>query len=65
MGAAGARPANPSPSESALLEKERFLHDAVLDVRNKFGKNAVIRAVSLQEGATARQRNKQIGGHNA
>ena len=65
VGAAGARPANPSPSESALLEKERFLHDAVLDVRNKFGKNAVFRAVSLQEGATARQRNKQIGGHNA
>ena len=64
-GVADARPANPSPSEAALLEKERFLHDAVLDVRNKFGKNAVFRAVSLQEGATARQRNTQIGGHNA
>ncbi len=64
-GVAGARPTNPSPSEAALLEKERFLHDAVLDVRNKFGKNAVFRAVSLQEGATARQRNNQIGGHNA
>lgn len=64
-GVADARPANPSPSEAALLEKERFLHDAVLDVRNKFGKNAVLRAVSLQEGATARQRNNQIGGHNA
>ncbi len=64
-GVAGARSTNPSPSESALLEKERFLHDAVLDVRNKFGKNAVFRAVSLQEGATARQRNNQIGGHNA
>ena len=64
-GVAGAHSANTSPSEAALLEKERFLHDAVLDVRNKFGKNAVFRAVSLQEGATARQRNNQIGGHNA
>lgn len=64
-GVAGVRPANSSPSESALLEKERFLHNAVLDVRNKFGKNAVFRATSLQEGATARQRNNQIGGHNA
>lgn len=66
VGAADAPPStSPSTSESALLEKERFLHDAVLDVRNKFGKNAVFRAVSLQEGATARQRNNQIGGHNA
>ena len=64
-GAAGVSPSSPSSSEAALLEKERFLHDAVLDVRNKFGKNAVFRAVSLQEGATARQRNNQIGGHNA
>ena len=64
-GAAGVSPSSPSSSEAALLEKERFLHDAVLDVRNKFGKNAVLRAVSLQEGATARQRNNQIGGHNA
>ena len=63
--AASTRLTNPSPSESALLEKERFLHDAVLDVRSKFGKNAVFRAVSLQEGAMARQRNNQIGGHNA
>ena len=46
-------------------EKEHCLHNTVLDVRNKFGKNAVFRATSLQEGATARQRNNQIGGHNA
>ena len=46
-------------------EKEHCLHNTVLDVRNKFGKNAVLRATSLQEGATARQRNNQIGGHNA
>ena len=46
-------------------EKELCLHNTVLDVRNKFGKNAVLRAASLQEGATARQRNNQIGGHNA
>lgn len=49
----------------AALEKERCLHDAMLDVRSKFGKNAVLRAANLQEGATARQRNNQIGGHSA
>ncbi len=45
--------------------KERQLQSVMLDVRNKFGKNAVLRAASLQEGATAQQRNNQIGGHNA
>lgn len=59
-------PAKPAfPVSAAALEKERALHNTMLDVRTKFGKSAVLRAASLQEGATAMQRNRQIGGHNA
>lgn len=46
-------------------EHDRQLQQAMLDIREKFGKNAVLRAASLQEAATARQRNAQIGGHSA
>nr|WP_243423708.1 DNA methylase [Anaerotignum lactatifermentans] len=46
-------------------EKERRLQQAVLDIKKKYGKNAVLRGVSLEEGATARERNQQIGGHKA
>ena len=38
---------------------------AVLEIQKKFGKNAVLKGMSLQEGATARERNGQIGGHRA
>ncbi len=37
----------------------------MIGIREKFGKNAVLKAASLQEGATAQQRNQQIGGHSA
>ena len=53
---------NPN-NESA--QKDRQLQSALLDVREKFGKNAVVHAVSLKEEGTARERNAQIGGHNA
>ena len=46
-------------------EKERRLQQAVLEIKKKYGKNAVLRGVSLEEGATARERNRQIGGHKA
>ena len=46
------------------IEKEKKAEMAVLDVKSKFGKNAVIRAMDLQEGATAQIRNKLVGGHN-
>ena len=48
-------------------EKEQREHDvvrAVAEVKNRFGKNAVLRGMSLQEKATARTRNKLVGGHN-
>ena len=47
------------------VQQERDLQNAVLAIRNKFGKNAMLRANSLQEKATARERNQQIGGHRA
>jgi DNA polymerase V len=51
--------------EKEALEKEKKAQEAVLALRKKFGKNAVIRGMNLQEGATAVQRNEQIGGHKA
>lgn len=51
--------------EQMALEKERKTQQMVLDIKKKFGKNAVLRGMSLQEGATARERNEQIGGHKA
>lgn len=48
-----------------ILEEEKQLQHAMLDIKKKFGKNALLRGTSLQEGSTARQRNKQIGGHKA
>ena len=47
------------------VQQERDLQNAMLAIRNKFGKNAMLRANSLQEKATARERNQQIGGHRA
>ena len=51
--------------ETALLEREKKMQQAVLDIKKKFGKNAILKGMNLQEGATARERNKQIGGHKA
>ena len=49
----------------AQSEKEKKLQQALLDIKNKFGKNAVLKGISYQEGATAKERNSQIGGHKA
>ena len=51
--------------ERAARERERRMQEAVLDIRRRFGKNAVIRASSLRDEATATERNVQIGGHKA
>ncbi len=45
--------------------RERVLQEAVLQIKHKFGKNALLKGKNLTEGATARQRNDQIGGHRA
>lgn len=45
-------------------DKERKLELALCSIKNKLGKNAIIRGMDLQEGATTIMRNKLIGGHN-
>ncbi len=46
-------------------EREKRMQEAVLKLRDKFGKNAVLKGMNLEEGATMKERNKQIGGHKA
>ena len=50
-------------SDEYKREKQR--QKAVIDIKNKFGKNAILKAISFEEGATAIDRNMQIGGHKA
>lgn len=49
--------------ENAELEKERRLQQALLQIKKQFGKNSILKAMSLQDGATAKERNQQVGGH--
>ena len=51
--------------EEERLQRERRMQEAVLDIKKKFGKNAVLKGMNFEEGATARERNRQIGGHRA
>lgn len=51
--------------ENDRLQKERRGQAAISAVKQKYGKNAIIKGIDLEEGATAIERNKQIGGHNA
>ena len=51
--------------EKAALDRESKLQQSILSIREKYGKNALLRGTSYQEGATGRERNQQIGGHKA
>ncbi len=51
--------------EEAVFAKERKLQEAMLSVKKKYGKNAMLKGMNLQEGAMTRERNNQIGGHKA
>ena len=51
--------------EEERLSRERKLQEAMLSVKKKFGKNAILKGMNLQEGATTMERNRQIGGHKA
>ena len=51
--------------EKAALEKERRMQEAQLKIKKRFGKNAILRGLNFEEGATAKERNEQIGGHRA
>ncbi len=46
-------------------ERERSMQKAMLDIKKKFGKNAILKGMNLEEGATAMERNHQIGGHKS
>jgi len=47
------------------IERDRKLQKAALEIKKKFGKNALVRGMDLQEGGTAMERNRQIGGHKS
>ena len=51
--------------EAADLEREKKVQKAILDIKKRFGKNAILKGMNLQEGATAKNRNETIGGHKA
>ncbi len=51
--------------EVASLEKEKKMQKAMIEIKKKYGKNAILKGMNLEEGATAKDRNRQIGGHRA
>ena len=52
-------------AEEESLEKEKNIQRALIDIKNKYGKNAILRGLNFREGATAIERNGQVGGHKA
>ena len=52
-------------AEEKSLEREKSRQKAILSIKNRYGKNAIVKGMNLQEGATAMERNRQIGGHKA
>ena len=51
--------------QTEALQRERRRQQAVLRIKHKYGKNAILKGMNLEEGATARDRNSQVGGHKA
>ena len=51
--------------EEAELAREKKMQETMLTIKKKFGKNAILKGMNLEDGATARDRNSQIGGHRA
>lgn len=54
-----------SEQEQLDLQRERNAQEAILSIRRKYGKNAILKGMNFKEGATTRDRNGQIGGHKA
>lgn len=52
-------------AEENELKKEKDMQRAILKIKSKYGKNSIIKGMNLKEGATALERNRQIGGHKA
>ena len=55
----------PVEDNSEELQKERKMQLALLEIKGMYGKNAIMKGMNLEEGATAKDRNSQIGGHKA
>lgn len=55
----------PQKVKEKELEKERRMQEAMLKIKHRFGNNAILKGTSFSEGATGRERHKQIGGHKA
>lgn len=51
--------------EEIAIKKERRTQETLLDIKKKFGKNSILKGLNFKEGATAKERNQQIGGHKA
>lgn len=51
--------------EKVQLEREKNMQKAVLDIKKKYGKNAILKGMNFEEGATTIARNGQVGGHKA
>ena len=52
-------------AQAAKLAREKKLQEAMVDIKKKFGKNAILKGTNLVDGATAADRNGRIGGHKA
>ena len=51
--------------KEAEQAREKKIQSTVLDIKRRFGKNAILKGTALEEGATSRERNQKIGGHQA
>ena len=51
--------------DEEVLEKEARLQAAVIKIKEKYGKNAMLKGMNFEDGATTRERNEQVGGHRA
>ncbi len=52
-------------NEDKSLDKHQTVQKAVIDIKKKYGKNSILKGMNLKEGATAKERNMQIGGHKS
>lgn len=56
---------NKKKAENDRIQKERKIEEASIDIKKRFGKNAIVRGTDFRDGATSLDRNLQIGGHKA
>ena len=52
-------------AERQALEQEKQMQKTIIGIKKRFDKNAILKGMNFQEGATARERNEQVGGHKA